>query len=78
MLDPHRTIAELQELRWRTSNELGARRIADTPPWHAARALLHEQLADLPVTAETDPADTLWKHAQSTGSLHSSSTDLLP
>lgn len=60
MLDPHRTIAELQELRRRTSNEVGAQRVAYTPPWQAARAFLGEQLAGLPVTVETDPAGNFW------------------
>lgn len=34
--------------------------MAYTAPWHVARAFLTSQLAELPVTVETDPAGNLW------------------
>ncbi|MFC4637107.1 hydantoinase/carbamoylase family amidase [Deinococcus hohokamensis] len=60
MLDPQRTLAELKALRARTADEHGAQRVAYTVPWHAARAFLREQLVDLPVSVELDPAGNLW------------------
>ncbi|WP_155300521.1 hydantoinase/carbamoylase family amidase [Deinococcus kurensis] len=60
MLDPQRTISDLRELQRRTGDAQGAQRVAYTAPWHAARAFLTSQLAELPVTVETDPAGNLW------------------
>lgn len=59
-LNPHRTIAELKELRALTGDENGAQRIAFTPTWRAARAWLLEKLSALPVETHTDAAGNLW------------------
>ncbi|GGM60319.1 Zn-dependent hydrolase [Deinococcus arenae] len=60
MLDPQRTISALRELQRRTGDAQGAQRVAYTAPWHAARGFLTAQLAELPVTVDTDPAGNLW------------------
>ena len=59
-LDPHRTIAELKELRALTGDGNGAQRVAFTPVWSQARAWLREKLAGLPVEVQTDAAGNLW------------------
>ena len=59
-LDPHRTIAELKELRALTGDGNGAQRVAFTPVWSQARAWLREKLAGLPVEVRTDAAGNLW------------------
>lgn len=59
-LDPHRTIAELKELRALTDDERGAQRVAFTPEWVAARTWLREKLASLPAEVHTDAAGNLW------------------
>lgn len=60
MLTPHRTIAELKELRALTGDENGAQRVAFTPTWAKARAWLRERVADLPVETHNDPAGNFW------------------
>jgi N-carbamoyl-L-amino-acid hydrolase len=59
-LNPHRTIAELKELRALTGNENGAQRVAFTPVWVAARTWLLGKLAELPVETHVDAAGNLW------------------
>ncbi len=59
-LQPDRTIAELVELRARTGDENGAQRVAFTPKWAEARALLKHALADLPVETHQDAAGNFW------------------
>jgi hydantoinase/carbamoylase family amidase len=60
LLDPRRTIAELQELRGFTADANGAQRVAFTPTWVATRAWLRAKLAELPVEVHTDAAGNLW------------------
>ncbi|MEZ4859839.1 MAG: Zn-dependent hydrolase [Caldilineaceae bacterium] len=60
LLDPQRTIAELQELRALTGDEQGAQRVAWTPTWAKARAWLQQKLAELPVEVHQDAAGNLW------------------
>lgn len=59
-VDPHRTIAELQELRRLTGNDDGAQRVAFTDTWLKARAWLREKLQTLPVEIAPDEAGNLW------------------
>ncbi len=60
LLDPSRTVRELEELRARTGDEQGAQRVAFTPTWVRARAWLRERFAGLPVEIHTDAAGNLW------------------
>jgi N-carbamoyl-L-amino-acid hydrolase len=57
--DPTRVVADLRELARRTGGPDGARRLAWTDDWQAARALLRERLAELPVDVEVDEAGNL-------------------
>lgn len=59
-LDPHRTVAELKELRRLTSDDQGAQRVAFTETWLRARAWLREKLQALPVEIAPDEAGNLW------------------
>jgi hydantoinase/carbamoylase family amidase len=59
-LDPHRTIAELKELRALTGDENGAQRVAFTPTWTKARAWLREKVAGLPLEIHDDAAGNTW------------------
>src|SRR5512146_801854 len=59
-LDPHRTIAELKELRQLTSDANGAQRVAFTPTWVKTREWLRARLAALPVETHVDAAGNLW------------------
>jgi hydantoinase/carbamoylase family amidase len=59
-LDPHRTIAELKELRLLTGDEHGAQRVAFTPTWVKARTWLEQKLAEIPVEVHRDAAGNLW------------------
>jgi len=59
-LQPHRTVAELTELRALTGNADGAQRVAFTPTWATARQWLRDKLADLPVEVHEDAAGNLW------------------
>ena len=54
--DPHRVIADLRALAARTGGPDGSRRLAWTPEWLEARALLREELATLPVEVDQDEA----------------------
>ena len=60
LLDPGRTIRELEELRSLTGDEHGAQRVAFTPTWQRARAWLRERLAGLPVEIHDDAAGNFW------------------
>jgi beta-ureidopropionase / N-carbamoyl-L-amino-acid hydrolase len=61
MLNPHRTIDELKELRTLTGDENGAQRVAFTDTWAKARAWYRAKLAAIPnVTVKQDPAGNLW------------------
>ena len=54
--DPARVITDLRALAARTGGPDGSRRLAWTPEWLEARALLRESLATLPVEVDTDEA----------------------
>jgi beta-ureidopropionase / N-carbamoyl-L-amino-acid hydrolase len=60
VLDPARTVAELEELRALTGDENGAQRVCWTETWARGRAWYLERLAELPVDVETDEAGNLW------------------
>ena len=60
MLEAHRTIAELEELRALTGDAQGAQRVAWTPTWARARDWLRAKLAELPVQVAVDEAGNLW------------------
>jgi acetylornithine deacetylase/succinyl-diaminopimelate desuccinylase-like protein len=59
-LNPHRTVAELKELRALTGDENGAQRVAFTPMWVKTRDWLKKKLSELPVETHTDAAGNLW------------------
>ena len=58
--DPDRVISDLRDLAARTGGPEGSRRLAWTPDWLEARALLRESLTTLPVEVDTDEAGNLW------------------
>lgn len=60
LLNPHRTVAELKELRALTSDENGAQRVAFTPVWKQTRSWLRSKLEPLPLEVHTDAAGNLW------------------
>ena len=60
VLDPGRTIRELEELRSLTGDADGAQRVAFTPTWRKARAWFRERLAGLPVEIHEDAAGNVW------------------
>ena len=60
MLSPHRTLAELKELRALTGDAEGAQRVAFTPTWAKARTWFREKVAALPVETHQDAAGNLW------------------
>ncbi|MCU1359338.1 MAG: argE [Ilumatobacteraceae bacterium] len=57
---PDRVISDLRDLAARTGGPEGSRRLAWTPEWVAARAMLRESLTTLPVEVDTDEAGNLW------------------
>jgi N-carbamoyl-L-amino-acid hydrolase len=57
---PDRVITDLRDLAARTGGPEGSRRLAWTPDWLEARALLRESLTTLPVEVDTDEAGNLW------------------
>lgn len=65
--DTGRVLEDLHELARRTGGPDGARRVCWTEEWQAARGLLRERLADLPVTVDVDEADNLWADLQGRG-----------
>src|SRR6478672_2144316 len=58
--DPSRVVADLRALDARTGGPDGSRRLAWTPEWLEARAMLRKSLATLPVEVDTDAAGNLW------------------
>lgn len=58
--DAARVVRDLRALADRTGGPAGSRRLAWTPPWLEARALLREELATLPVDVGQDEAGNLW------------------
>jgi N-carbamoyl-L-amino-acid hydrolase len=59
-LQPHRTVAELEELRALTGDENGAQRVAWTPTWAQAQNWLASKLEGLPLEYEVDEAGNQW------------------
>src|SRR6478752_2608897 len=57
---PQRAIGDLRALAELTGGPGGARRVAWTDEWAAARGLLRERLSELPVEVETDEAGNVW------------------
>ena len=57
---PTRVVADLRLLAERTGGPEGSRRLAWTPEWLEARALLRESLTGLPVEVDEDEAGNLW------------------
>jgi len=60
LLEPSRTIRELEELRGLTGDVRGAQRVAFTPVWTQARGWLRGRFAGLPVELHDDAAGNLW------------------
>lgn len=60
--DPARVVTSLRDLAERTGGPEGSRRLCWTPDWVAARNLLRESLATLPVDVEVDEAGNLWAY----------------
>jgi beta-ureidopropionase / N-carbamoyl-L-amino-acid hydrolase len=60
MLDPRRTIAELQELRRLTADDRGAWRVAWSDTWLEARRWYREKVDALGLETHTDPAGNVW------------------
>jgi len=60
LIDPARALADLDALRDLTGGPDGSRRLCWTDDWTAARGLLRDRLAELPVTVDTDEAGNLW------------------
>jgi hydantoinase/carbamoylase family amidase len=60
LLNPKRTIADLEELRRLTGDENGAQRVAFTEKWSLARDFLRQKLQSLPLEIHTDQAGNLW------------------
>ena len=54
LLDPARTVAELEELRELTGDENGAQRVAWTDTWERAREWLRGKLAGTGAVEEID------------------------
>jgi N-carbamoyl-L-amino-acid hydrolase len=57
---PSRVVADLRALDARTGGPEGSRRLAWTPEWLQARAMLRESLSTLPVEIDTDAAGNMW------------------
>jgi len=60
MLEPARTIRELEALSTLTGDEHGAQRVAFTPMWQQARGWLRGRFAGLPVEMHDDAAGNFW------------------
>ena len=60
--DPARVVSSLRDLAARTGGPDGSRRLCWTPEWLAARALLRESPATLPVEVDVDEAGNLWAY----------------
>ncbi|MGZ4700951.1 MAG: hydantoinase/carbamoylase family amidase [Ilumatobacteraceae bacterium] len=57
---PERVVTALRALAGRTGGPEGSRRLAWTPEWLEARAMLRESLTTLPVEVDVDEAGNLW------------------
>ncbi len=60
MIEPHRTLAELKELRELTGDADGAHRVAFTPVWQKARDWFQTKMGGLPVEVSRDAAGNVW------------------
>src|SRR5438034_4363743 len=60
LLDPSRTVAELEELRALTGDENGAQRVAWTETWERAREWLRDKVAETGAAEEIDEAGNQW------------------
>jgi N-carbamoyl-L-amino-acid hydrolase len=58
--DPRRVVTDLRALADHTGGPEGSRRLAWTPDWLQARAMLRESLTTLPVEVDEDEAGNLW------------------
>lgn len=58
--EPQRVVTDLRALADRTGGPDGSRRLAWTPEWLEARAMLRESLTTLPVEVDEDEAGNLW------------------
>ena len=58
--DHERVVTDLRALADRTGGPDGSRRLAWTPEWLEARAMLRESLTTLPVEVDEDAAGNLW------------------
>jgi N-carbamoyl-L-amino-acid hydrolase len=58
--DQERVVADLRALADHTGGPEGSRRLAWTPEWLEARAMLRESLTTLPVEVDEDEAGNLW------------------
>jgi N-carbamoyl-L-amino-acid hydrolase len=59
-LEPHRTVAELEELRELTGDANGAQRVAWTDTWEEARAWLRGKVSETGAVEEIDEAGNQW------------------
>jgi len=59
-LKPARTVAELEELRELTGDDLGAQRVAWTETWEQARGWLRGKLAETGASEQIDEAGNQW------------------
>jgi hypothetical protein len=63
-IDAARVIADLRELKRRTSGKGGARRVCWGPEWRSARQLLTELLDEIGLEPEIDEAGNLWAYLE--------------
>jgi N-carbamoyl-L-amino-acid hydrolase len=61
-VDAERVLADLRELRRRTADEGGARRVCWGPDWRAARDFLAELLIEIGLKPEIDEAGNAWAY----------------
>ncbi len=66
-IDVDSVLADLHELHERFGGPDGARRLAWSPDWQAARAWLRDKLEVLPVTVDEDEAGNLWASLDGSG-----------
>jgi hydantoinase/carbamoylase family amidase len=67
IIDVDHVLADLRELHELTGGPDGARRLAWTPDWLAARDWLQSKLAELPVTVDRDQAGNIWAELPGVG-----------
>ena len=67
-VDPARAIADLHRLDELTGGPGGARRVAWSDEWAAARQWLCEELSELPVKVQVDAGGNLWSRMPGAGS----------